>query len=540
MSETGTGTTERARRRSAVFLAALTLCLLLAVSLTSCGGKGQLLPINSSDGFGYIDRNGKVIIEPRYQWAEDFSEGLAAVMVEDRWGFIDASGKTVIEPQYAWAGSFHEKLAVVEMEGKFGYIDESGYLAVGPLFDLADDFQEGLAVVKAGGKYGFIDASGNVVLELGYDWAGHFSEGLALVLTGTTYGYIDQSGVMVIELPTPASLPLSSPQASPDGGAEVELDIAQWQKLLSYCAFSGGLAVLEKDGKYGYIDRSGETVMAPQFDSADSFSEGLAAVRSGRRWGFVDTSGSTVIDAKFDQAGSFSQKLAPVRLNGIWGYINPSGQIAIDPKFDYAYAFASGLAPVTVGETKGYIDRQGDYVWRPTGPETDLSISRPSRIPLIIIYVCLALSIALLVMGMISYFRMLRMFERGEEEQVVEVFLQRYHSSGRMQQIKRGPFVLDEHLEKLERNNRIYILVTLAFMAVLWLPNLIYLSATGRGIFNYFIFHKNGFPGDDWSYNLLGTFTLLLFLAFCLVQRTLLKKLLDHLASLGADEVDGE
>lgn len=541
MRGTGTTATERAHRGSTFFLAALMLCLLLAISLTSCGGRGQLLPINSSDGFGFVNRNGKVIIEPRYQWAEDFSEGLAAVMVGDHWGFIDASGKTVIEPRYSWAGSFKEKRAVVQMEGKYGYIDQYGYLAAGALFDLADDFHEGLAVVKTGGKCGFLDTSGNMVLEPDYDWAGHFSEGLALVLAGTTYGYINRSGAMVVELPTPEGLPLSSPQASASGGGEAELDIVQWQKLLSYHAFSGGMAVLEKDGKFGFIDRSGETVITPQFDSVDSFSEGLAAVRTGRKWGFIDTSGRTVIDPGFDQVGSFSQKLAPMKVNGIWGYIDPSGRIAIDPKFDYAYAFAQGLAPVTVGETKGYIDQAGDYVWRPTGPETDLSISRPSKIPLIIIDVGLALCIALLTMGMISYYRMLRMFERGEEEQVVEVFLKRYHSSGRMRQIRKGPFVLDEHLEKLERNNRVYIIATLAFMAVLWLPNLIYLSAAGRGIINYYIFHRNGFPGDDWLYNLLGTITLPLFLAFCLQQRTLLKKLLGHLASLGgSDEVSEE
>ncbi len=540
MSGDGTTTTKRAHRKSTIFLAALMFSLLLATSLTSCAGRSQLLPINSNDGFGYVDRNGKVIIEPRYQWAEDFSEGLAAVMIDGRWGFIDSSGKTVIEPQYSWAGSFKEKRAVIGVDGKYGYIDQAGYLAAGSLFDLADDFHEGLAVVKTGGKYGYIDASGNMALGPDYDWAGHFSEGLALVLTQTTYGYIDRSGAMVVELPTPAGLPLSPSQAAGNGDGEAGLDITQWQKLLSYHAFSGGMAVLEKDGKFGFIDRSGETVITTEFDSVDSFSEGLAAVRTGRKWGFIDTSGQTVIDPQFEQAGSFSQKLAPVKVNGIWGYIDPSGGIAIDAKFDYAYAFAQGLAPVTVADTKGYIDQAGDYVWRPTGPETDLSISRPSKIPIIIIDVGLALCIALLAMGMISYYRMLRMFERDEEERVVEVFLKRYHSSSRMRQIKKGPFFLDEHLEKLERSNHIFILATLAFLAVLWLPNLIYLCAAGRGIFNYFIFHKNGFPGDDWLYNLLGTITLVFFLAFCLVQRTLLKKLLGHLASLGPGEVNEE
>ncbi len=51
---------------------------------------------------------------------------------------------------------------------------------------------------------------------------------------------------------------------------------------------TGQLFLIEKDGKSGFIDRTGKVVITPQFDSVSGFSEGLAlATRNGRKF-FID------------------------------------------------------------------------------------------------------------------------------------------------------------------------------------------------------------------------------------------------------------
>ena len=49
--------------------------------------------------FGFIDRAGQFAIQPTFESARDFEEGLAAVRIEGRWGFIDTTGRIVIPPQ---------------------------------------------------------------------------------------------------------------------------------------------------------------------------------------------------------------------------------------------------------------------------------------------------------------------------------------------------------------------------------------------------------------------------------------------------------
>ena len=65
---------------------------------------------------GFIDKSGKVVIEPQFDDVGAFIEGLAWVKKDGKWGFIDKSGKVVIEPQFDGAGDFSEGLAWVVIE----------------------------------------------------------------------------------------------------------------------------------------------------------------------------------------------------------------------------------------------------------------------------------------------------------------------------------------------------------------------------------------------------------------------------------------
>ena len=57
--------------------------------------------VKIGDRCGYIDRTGKMIINPQFNGAEPFDDqGLAPVQQGERWGFIDRTGKMVINPQF--------------------------------------------------------------------------------------------------------------------------------------------------------------------------------------------------------------------------------------------------------------------------------------------------------------------------------------------------------------------------------------------------------------------------------------------------------
>lgn len=213
----------------------------------------------SSGKCGYIDEYGKWVIEPQYEWAYEFSDGLANVEIDDKKGYIDHQGNVVIEPQYHYAYPFSEGLAAVAYEDKLmGYIDKNGKTVLEPKYFYARSFCDGLACVRESNdknsKYGFINKQGELVIDYQFDDAGDFHYGRAWVRIDDgdcrKYGYIDTSGQMVIPC---------------------ELDYAS-----DFTA--DGFALADKDG-YGYIDKDGNWLIEPQLSSGSRlFNNGYAKV----------------------------------------------------------------------------------------------------------------------------------------------------------------------------------------------------------------------------------------------------------------------
>jgi WG containing repeat len=186
-----------------------------------------------------------------------------------------------------------------EQEGKAGYIDQSGRVVIEPRSDLAAgaEFRHGLAPLK--GQSGrFLDIQGNVV-------------GSAPVVRSTE---------------APLSVHFSEQGAC---------------RPLGECGLKLGC-------DFALVDRSGHALTSEVYQNALAFHEGLAAVEKQGRWGYVDEAGQVIVPLRFADARSFAGGLARVRLteDGSWGYIDRLGKMAIAPWFEFADDFAEGLALV--------------------------------------------------------------------------------------------------------------------------------------------------------------------------------------------------
>ena len=276
---------------------------------------------------GFIDASGKFVISPKFDWAGDFSEGLAQIVINNKWGFIDKNGVVVVQPRFEADILEHFKFskgfAAVKVGEKWGYIDKVGEFLVKPKFDHADSFSEGMAEVWIKHKRGYIDTTGRIVIKPRFDLAAEFSEGLARVNIGYTHGrnstdpgyrsgkwgYIDRLGTMVIE-----------PQ----------FEYAD--------SFYQGRALVRVDGMYGFMNKSAQLVIDLKYQDAHQFSEGLAAVRLDGKWGYIDLDGKTVIPFQFGPARSFSDGFAVV--NNFKNRINRNGEIvwSVRPWTSYSRA----------------------------------------------------------------------------------------------------------------------------------------------------------------------------------------------------------
>ena len=96
--------------------------------------------VYEDDACNMIDRTGKVIGK-KYEDARLFNDDTyAAVKINGKWGFIDNNGNLKIEPKYEDARSFSFGLAAVKYKGKWGFINSKDEAVIDFQFDESKDF----------------------------------------------------------------------------------------------------------------------------------------------------------------------------------------------------------------------------------------------------------------------------------------------------------------------------------------------------------------------------------------------------------------
>jgi hypothetical protein len=135
------------------------------------------------------------------------------------------------------------------------------------------------------------------------------------------------------------------------------------KQIESKTNFSEGLVIVNKDGKFGYMDKYQKLVIPPQFDDAERFMRGKAKVRNGSRTFYIDKTGREITTFTAPK-NNFSDGLAVFQNeeSGKCGFIDKTGIIRVPIIYDEAYKFSEGLAAVKLKQKYGYVDKTGKEV----------------------------------------------------------------------------------------------------------------------------------------------------------------------------------
>jgi|GEM_PF-4994927 len=173
--------------------------------LKRVGGDGFPMAVQAMDGrWGYIDRSGKLLVEPTLQQAKTFTEdGIARYQKDDKWGFVRVDGSYLTPPMYADVGYFSHGLAAVKEGKAWHYIDINGQQAFAATFAAAHGFNAlgvAAAAKKSEGKLGLINRQGKWVVKPSYDEVRRFSQsGAAGARKGQRWGIVDSSGSWIVK-----------------------------------------------------------------------------------------------------------------------------------------------------------------------------------------------------------------------------------------------------------------------------------------------------------------------------------------------------
>lgn len=246
--------------------------------------------------------------------AMGFEDGRAPIQVSKKWGYLGADGKVAVQPKYDWVSRYSAGLASAKIGKSFLVLDRVGKETPVNLPGMLEmrHFDDGLAPVKAADKtWGYVDGKGAVAIEPKFKSVGHFVDGLAWAtqLDGDVVkvGYIDKKGAWAIE---------------PVFTAAKEFDP------------ESGLARVKKGETWGFVKRDGTELQVSDADSIDDYRDGLSRAKKGELFGFLDTKQAWAIEPRFENVRDFKNGYAAARKGELWGFIDTKGAWVIEPTFD--------------------------------------------------------------------------------------------------------------------------------------------------------------------------------------------------------------
>lgn len=284
--------------------AALIMSGISAYAETGSASYGYIYPshdgirkvMNTSDAnitskYGYIDEEGNVVSERKYDSATDFTNGIGVMQSGNAIMAINTKGDIIktFDSSLSSILYYDGEKGIARKDGLSYLIDKEGKILNGTGYNtLYYDpltWKTGILASK-GDLYGFIDWDGNILTPIEYT---------------NIYGSQDSSGIM---------------------------------------------AAVKKDGKHGFLAGNGKVFVPAIYESAGDFRDGVGILWKNGKAGFINTSGMMITNFKYDNAQNFSEGLGSFMIGTKWGYLDKSGKEVTPATYDSPAFFKNGYANI--------------------------------------------------------------------------------------------------------------------------------------------------------------------------------------------------
>lgn len=314
--------------------------------ITATNKENTCFAVRQGTVWNFIHGDGSIASDEEFDYIGEFSEeGLGVVRQKDKWGYVSLQGKIVINPQFEGAQNFSGGLAAVKQQGKWGFIDAHGIVKITPQFtEVYSGFSEGLAAVQSADGKGYIDKHGNLLIPRDSRYIGPFKRGVAEIRevkkklnVWSSLAYGASIALGGIGLPPKNALKSNEKRGFINRQGE-EVVSTTYDEVLP---FTDDMALVRKDKKWGAVSKDGKNIIRPTYLSMRPFGGGMAAAYTGNGWQLVDKAGQVVklLPDSVTDAGVLSEGLLPVCVGEKWGYMNMDGEIVVTPRFMQAGNF---------------------------------------------------------------------------------------------------------------------------------------------------------------------------------------------------------
>ncbi len=128
-------------------------------------------------------------------------------------------------------------------------------------------------------------------------------------------------------------------------------------------SFKNDFAIVKQNDYYGFMNAQGVEITPLKYKFAQDFNEqGMALVKENNQYSFIDQKGAKIFDIMYDDISEFKEGLAIAHKNGSVGFIDMQGKLTIPLQFQEAHPFSEGLAGAMDGYGYwGFVNKTGGF-----------------------------------------------------------------------------------------------------------------------------------------------------------------------------------
>lgn len=308
--------------------------------VTEIENEDDIYIIAYKDGQAGLLKNKKVVLNYEYEEIIYYSyNDVFIVQRNGKQGIADRNGNIKIDTKYTNMsfGGIYVNVTDENNESKIldlnGNEVTDGYVAKMPT-------QDGMhyIVYDEEGIYKIIDNNGNIVIDKQYTNIEEIGNNYYIVANNRNNGIIDLSGKSLVELKYNSIVKIDNTellQANISETSTVSLINKNMEVVVTMddanMDIEDGYIRLYSENENKYFDYAGKELKAEEVFPNNNI---YASEKDGK-WGFVDKNGNTVIENKYDMVTELNEYgFAGIKEDGKWGIVNSEGKIIQEPTYE--------------------------------------------------------------------------------------------------------------------------------------------------------------------------------------------------------------
>ncbi|HPO50343.1 MAG TPA: WG repeat-containing protein, partial [Spirochaetota bacterium] len=305
--------------------------------------------VRKNSKYGYIDKNGKVIVNPVYEDGTNFNSNVAFVKEDNLWGMINKTGNFIIKPYYDWVWGSQNDYYAVKKNNYYGIVNKNGKVVVEIKYDWVEIIKEkNNAILSLEGKKGCVDLkNGKTLINFDYEDILYINEAERFIIKKDALYYIcDEDGKTL-------------------GNRYDNIyndyyfsDYFYFTKNYNYGIIDKNDELILKEDKYAFlkviskdkkliavrkfdedycriIDFSGKEIAFTRYSSIDKFINGFFRSEKNGKYGLIDDNYNEVLPTvyenilKLEKSGCYR-----ISKNKLYGIADDKGKIIVEPKYE--------------------------------------------------------------------------------------------------------------------------------------------------------------------------------------------------------------